>query len=143
VVGAIALSTCQKPDPEHVPDALLQRELGLTDRDRVHTVRVTGGGTEVADPALDSVPVGAWVQFVSDDWLVHEVAFEVDSLAPAARAFLEESQQLESPPLLQKDARFVVSFGGAPPGRYPYRMEGNGRDGRGVIVLVDGHARRP
>jgi hypothetical protein len=78
-----------------------------------------------------------WVQFVSGDWFVHELAFEMDSLGTSARVFLMDTDQIESPPLLQRDARFVVSFEGAPPGRYPYLLQGNGRAGRGVIVVAD------
>jgi hypothetical protein len=99
-------------------------------------VTVTGGEAELAEPALDSVEVGSWLQFVTTDWLVHEVLFELDSLPPEARAFLERTDQTASPPLLHQDARFVVSFAAAPPGRYPYRLEGNGRPGSGVLVVV-------
>lgn len=136
------LAACgSSPDPEHMPDGVLRRELGLTDADRVHTVVVTGGVGESADPATESVPPGAWVQFVSGDWLVHELRFEVDSMSAGARAFLERTDQLASPPLLQRDARFVVSFREAPPGRYPYLLEGNGLPGRGAVVVTDPGAR--
>lgn len=124
-----------------VPDALLQRELGLVESDRVHTIRISGGDAETADPPLDSVAVGSYVQFVTDDWLVHEVLFEADSLLEDARTFLERTNQMASPPLLQRDSRFVVSFAGAPPGRYRYLIEGNGRPGRGVIIVVDSESR--
>lgn len=127
---------CDTPDPRYLPDDYLRRELGLGDDDRVHTVRLTGGPIESADPQLDSVPSGAWVQFVSDDWLVHEVAFAPDSLSAAAHDFLERSGQLASPPLLQRGARFVVSFEGAPPGRYPYVLQGNTTAGAGLIVVT-------
>lgn len=132
---------CEAPDPDHFPDEVLRREFGLTEEDRVHTIVVTGGDTEMALPALDTVPVGAWVQFVSGDWLVHEVAFEADSMAAAVRAFLEDTDQVASPPLLQLDARFVVSLEGAPPGLYPYVLEGNRGPGRGLIVVADPEAR--
>jgi plastocyanin len=132
------VASCAEPATnDHPPDAVLQRELGLTPQDVVYTIRVTGRDAEVADPAQRSVEPGAWVQFVSEDWLVHEVLFETDSLRPEARSFLERTRQLSSPPLLQRDARFVVSFEGAPPGRYPFRLEGNRSPGRGVIVVSD------
>ena len=133
----VLLIACGAPDEEHFPDDVLRRELGLGDDDRVHTVLVTGGAAEVSDPAVDTVPAGAWVQFVSGDWLVHEVSFALDSLSASSRTFLEGSDQTSSPPLLQRDARFVVSFEGAPPGRYPYLLEGNGGPGGGLIVVVD------
>lgn len=132
---------CDAPPPEDAPDDVLRRQLGLTDADRVRTVTLTGGEAELAQPALDSVEVGTWLQFVTADWFVHEVLFELDSLTPDARAFLERTDQTASPPLLHQDARFVVSFAQAPPGRYPYRLEGNGRPGSGVLVVVPPAAR--
>lgn len=133
----VLVSACRVPDSEPGPDDVLRRQLGLGDGDRVRTVRISGGPAERAEPALlDSVTVGTWVQFVTDDWFVHEVAFERDSLGTDARAFLERTDQLASPPLLHQDARFVVSFADAPEGRYPYLLEGNGSPGRGVIVVV-------
>lgn len=140
VVGLL-LAACRATDTEARPDDVLRRQLGMTDADRVRTVTLSGGETEQADPALDSVEVGTWVQFVTSDWFVHEVVFDVDSLGGAARAFLERTDQLASPPLLHLDARYVVSFADAPPGRYPYRLEGNGRPGRGAIVVVEPVAR--
>ena len=62
-------------------------------------------------------------------------------MSAAARTFLEETMQVASPPLLQRDARFVLTFADAPPGRYPYRLEGNREEGRGVIVVVAPAAR--
>ncbi len=143
VLMTLLTGACERaPEAEYLPDAVLRGELGLTDADRVHTVTITGGEVEIADPALDSVPAGAWVQFVSGDWRVHELRFDADSLAEAAREFLTRTDQWASPPLLQRDARFVVSFEDAPAGRYPYRLEGNGGPGRGLIVVVDRERRR-
>jgi plastocyanin len=109
--------------------------LGLSDRDEVHRVTLTGGEREVLSPEEVSIPEGAWVEFVSADWRVHDIRFDLDSLPEAARAFLEESDQVASPPLVDRGARFVVSFEGAPDGRYPFVAEGNGAPGRGVVVV--------
>jgi len=114
---------------------VLRAELGLTDADRVHRVVLSGGSTESADPPALDVLEGDWVEFVSSDWRVHEVRFELDSLSVAAGQFLGESDQVASPPLLEPDARFVLSFAGAPEGRYPYVVEGNGSAVRGVVVV--------
>ena len=131
------LAACEPPpDPDLLPDDRLRAELGLTDRDRVHTVSVRAGVGERADPDLLEVRVGDLVQFVSTDWMVHEVHFELDSVDSDARSFLERTTQVASPPLLQRDARFVLTFANAPIGRYPYRLEGNRDEGRGVIVVV-------
>ena len=117
------------------PDSVLQAELGLTDRDEVHRVLIQGGDVETLTPGEVPIPAGAWVEFVTNDWLVHEIRFEVDSLTAEARAFLEESDQVASPPMVNLGDRFVVSFVGAPDGRYPFIAEGNGAPGRGVVVV--------
>ncbi len=135
VALAAASGACEPRDPELVPDEVLQSQLGLTPDDRVHTVRISTGEAERADPAFLSVRPGDYVQFISADRLVHEVAFRLDSLKAPARAFLARTGQGASPPLLELDARFVVSFDGAPPGRYPYALEGNRGPGEGAIVV--------
>lgn len=136
-----ACMACSEPNPELLPDEVLQAELGLTLDDRVHTVTLTGGGAERVEPGVATVAEGDFVQFLSTDWFVHEVTFESDSLGDAALAFMERTDQLDSPPLIYKDSRFVVSFEDAPPGRYPFVVAGNGRPGRGVIVLAESEAR--
>ena len=137
VVGLVLAAACQEePDTQLEPDALLRAELGLTSDDRVHSIRLAGGEIERADPALVSVEPGTYVEFVTTDWLIHEVIFESDSLGAEQRAFLERTDQGASPPLIERDSRYVLDFEGAPPGRYPYRLEGNGRPGRGAIVVA-------
>ena len=138
-VGAAVLLAvaCQEPpDSRLQPDDLLRAELGLTASDRVYRIRLSGNGIERADPMLVSIEPGAYVEFVTTDWLVHEILFEADSLDAEQRAFLEGTDQLESPPLIERDERYVLSFLRAPAGRYVYRLEGNGRPGRGVIVVA-------
>ncbi len=126
---------CSEPSPELLPDDRLRSELGLTDDDRVHTITlVTETGEEAAPDSLE-VLVGDLVQFVSGDWMVHEVRLDVEELAEPLGAFLERTGQAASPPLLQRDARFVLTFAEAPPGRYPYRLTGNREEGAGVIVV--------
>ena len=133
----VALSCEPPPDPETQPDEILQAELGLTLRDRVHRVTLTGGPTERADPVAISIEPGSHVEFVTSDWLIHEVIFESDSVGGARWAFLERTDQAASPPLINRDSRYALSFEGAPPGRYPYLIEGNGASGRGVIIVTD------
>ena len=129
------LAAC-KADPELRPDALLREELGLTDYDEVYQISITGGAVEVAEPAETTVEGGAYVEFVTTDWLVHEIIFEIDGLAPEAQDFLERTDQVASPPLLRLDSRFVLDFREAPAGRYPYAVEGSGASGRGVVIVV-------
>jgi hypothetical protein len=134
---SIAAACAPERDPTLQPDEVLQAELGLTLDDKVYRVAVSGGPVERADPAALSIEPGAYVQFVTSDWLVHEILFETDSLGSAQRAFLERTHQVASPPLIDRDSRYVLSFVDAPPGRYSYRLEGNGRPSRGVIVVAD------
>lgn len=134
----IAAGSCEPPpDPDTLPDELLQAELGLTATDRVHRVELSGGETEQAHPVMVSIEPGSHVEFVTSDWLIHEVIFERDSVGGDGWDFLERTDQTASPPLIDKESRYVLSFVGAPTGRYPYRIEGNGGPGRGVIVVVE------
>jgi len=73
---------------------------------------------------------------VTTDWLIHEVIFEADSVDTEQWSFLERTDQTASPPLIERDTRYVLTFEGAPPGRYPYLLEGNGASGRGVIIVT-------
>ncbi len=132
VAGACAPET----DPALLPDEVLQAELGLTLDDRVYRVALSGGQGERAEPAALSIEPGAYVEFVTTDWLIHEVLFETDSLAAEQLEFLERTDQVASPPLIDRQSRYVLSFIGAPLGRYAYRLEGNGRPARGVIVVA-------
>jgi len=131
----LIMLACSDPDPELVPDAVLQATLGLDVDQRVHTIAVTTGVNERSDPDSLAVLPGDFVEFVSTDWFVHEVRFDVDALEADARDFLARTEQLASPPLLQRDARFVVSFEGAPVGRYPYVLVGNRGSGGGEVVV--------
>ena len=124
------------PDPELRPDQRLQDELGLSSRDEVHRISITGGEEERAEPREVTVPEDAYVEFVTTDSWVHEVRFELDSLDGPARAFLERTDQRDSPPMVNADSRFLVSMRGAPAGRYPFRVEGNGLPGRGAVIVA-------
>ena len=137
LLAALLLTGCgDRVPPELQPDELLRTELGLTEDDEVHRVVLTSAAAERARPDSVSLPPGAWVEFVSGDWRLHEVRFELDGLAPEARTFLESTDQVASPPLVDRDARFVVSFADAPAGRYPFVVEGNGQAANGVVVVV-------
>lgn len=140
-VALTLLLACERPDPALIPDAYLQAELGLTVDDRVHSIRLETGVAERTDPDSIAVLVGDLVQFVSEDWLIHHIRFDLDEVDEAARAFLVRTEQTESPPMLEQGTRFVLTFAEAPPGRYPYRLEGNREPGSGLIVVVDPAAR--
>jgi hypothetical protein len=132
------LAGCRaEPDLTLQPDSVLQATLGLQPHDRVYRVAVTGGEVERADPAALSIEIGAYVEFVSTDWLVHEILFDTASLTPAQRGFLRSTDQVHSPPLIDRGSRYVLSFVDAPPGRYGFRLEGNGRAASGTIVVAE------
>tara|TARA_B100001079_G_scaffold168974_1_gene145034 strand:- start:133 stop:597 length:465 start_codon:yes stop_codon:yes gene_type:complete len=137
VLLAVCLTSCSG-DPGLYPDDVLRLELGLGDRDQVHRVVIRGGDRERADPLETVITPGSYVEFVTADWLVHEIVFELDSLSIAARTFLERTDQVASPPLISQDSRYVVHFADGPPGRYPFVLEGNGAPGRGVVVVEAG-----
>jgi len=133
---AVLLPGCAgEPEASLQPDSLLRAELDLGDSDQVYRVSISSGVQEQISPASVELPPGAWLEFVTTDWRVHEVRFEVDSLPEAGRSFLENSGQTASPPLVNLDQRFVVTFAGAPEARYPFVVEGNGAAARGVVVV--------
>jgi len=134
LIGTI--TGCEPMDPALRPDAQLMSELGLSDRDRVHSVSLTSDGYERAQPDSVVVRPGDFLQFVSADWLVHEVHFDSARMDQDTRSFLVLTEQMHAPPLLHLGARFVVSFRDAPPGAYPFRLEGNRGPGGGVIVVA-------
>jgi len=138
VTGTAFAGACrgEPQPPEFPPDSVLRTELGLTDADEVHRVTVRGGDREVLDPVEVRIPAGAWVEFVTTDWRTHQIRFVGDSLDAVRRAFLERTDQMDSPPLVDRDARFVVSFAEAPEGRYPFVAEGNGGPALGVVVVL-------
>jgi hypothetical protein len=138
---AAALGACQGADapPELRPDSLLRVSLGLTDRDVVHFVQVRGrGASEVSEPERLAIQPGEWVSFQGGDARGHVVRFDTLAIVGAARVWLRETDQVESPPLLTPVARWVVSFRDAPVGTYPFVVEGGGVTGTGRIELMNG-----
>ena len=138
IVFLAAWLTSCSGDPGLHTDDVLRLELGLGDRDQVHRIVIRGGDREHADPLETVVTSGSYVEFVSADWLVHEIVFELDSLSVAARTFLERTDQVASPPLVTQESRYIVHFSNGPPGRYPFLLEGSGAPGRGVVVVEAG-----
>jgi hypothetical protein len=76
---------------------------------------------------------GDLVEFFSADGWVRTVSFVLEGLAPEQAEFLLATGQDRSPPLLEAESRFVVSFAEAPLGPYPFVVQGGGRGGEGLI----------
>lgn len=123
---------------EDVPpsDPELRDELGIPDHVPIHRVNVGGRGAadRLVPDRVEAAP-GDLVQFLVTDRRVHVIRFLVDELDPEQRSFLAETDQLESPPLVHRESRFIVSFQGAPPGRYPFESGGHGEPARGVVTV--------
>jgi hypothetical protein len=118
---------------------MLQDSLGLTAEDEVYRVFLRKlNEAETLEPAEVSIEPGAYLEFLTRDRQVRVVSFLVDELNPAQATFLRTTGQDRSPPLVELDSRFVVSFEGAPEGRYPFVVEGSGAPARGVVSVVSG-----
>jgi hypothetical protein len=141
-VAAVLLALVGCDAPAHLqPGPVLRDSLGLTSRDRVHTITLTErAGRSYIAPASVEVRVGDWIDMRSGDGFVRTVRFELDSLAAEARAWVGAEGIEASPPLLARGARWVLLFDEAPTGRYPFRVEGPAEPARGVLVV--GAARR-
>lgn len=104
----------------------------------IHQITLGGRGDEEhVVPTLLRVPLDAVVVFTTVDGRVHTVSFPEDSLALDAALFLERTSQLRSPPLMDRGSRFVVTFEGAPRGRYRFRSRGAGGDAWGILLVGD------
>jgi plastocyanin len=142
IVGLLLLvvlgSGCKRPDASLQPDALLRDSLGLAEQDRVHRVRLSSPeNRETIEPNSVEVRPGDYVEFMTTDRRVHAISFLLDSLPAGAADFLRGTGQESSPPLLEPDARFLVTFEGAPLGRYPFLVAGNGAEARGAITVAE------
>lgn len=136
----VALVACERDAPlELQPDQALRDLLGLDSRDWVHPVQLRGrGNDEVAEPARTVVEKGHWVDFRGGDARGHVVRFDTLALSAEARAWMRDTDQVESPPLLTPASRWVVSFEEAPAGIYPFVVEGSGALGAGHIEVSTG-----
>jgi plastocyanin len=102
----------------------------------VHTVTLGGrGADEHVVPTRMIIRRGDLVQFTSVDRRIHTITFLLDELSPGGRAFLEETGQTRSPPLMERGTTFTVAFREAPLGFYPFVSEAHGAAVRGVIVV--------
>ena len=123
-------------DEELRPDQLLRDSLALGDADRVYRITLDAPeNRERAEPREVQIVPGSFVEFFTADGRIHTVTFPPDSLAGEAAEFLRSTGQDRSPPLVERESRFLVSFRDAPAGRYPFRIEGNGQATWGAVVV--------
>jgi plastocyanin len=101
----------------------------------VHEIRIAGvGATDSIAPPMDTVAPGDAVTFIVTDRRPHALTFVAGELDPAVRAFLEQTVQLQGPPLVNEGSTWVVLLEGAPPGRYPFVCRVH--DARGVLIVA-------
>ena len=96
------------------------------------------GGRGAFQPGEIQASTGDVVRFTAVDGHTHAIVFEPDSTAPAQAAFLEQSNQMRSPPLLGPGARWIISLEAAPAGTLRFRCLAHGE--RGILIVS---ARRP
>jgi plastocyanin len=130
-----------------VSDPELRAELGIPDDTPIHRVELSGLQAEsrVVPRVVEARP-GDVVQFVVMDNRVHLIRFLAEEIGPAELEFLRDTSQDRPPPLVERGARLVLTFEGAPPGSYPFSAEGNGSSARGEIRVGrpgDGTLRDP
>lgn len=138
-LSALLLQAACGPEPAPVADRELRDSLGLADSVRIHRFILGGRGAEehLVPPRVEVSP-GDVVQFVPVDGRIHTVYFEPEDSSGALADFLSRTGQMSSPPLLDRESRFVVTFRGAPTGSYPFRVEGPGGAVRGLVVVQAG-----
>lgn len=113
--------------------AEVQLEAGTS----LHEIAIRGSGSvdSIAPLQVQAEP-GDAVQFTSADHRTHAIAFEADRLTGPVRDYLERTDQLRGPPLVNRGAAWVVVLEEAPPGRYPFLCRSH--DARGVVIVGPG-----
>jgi len=116
----------------------LRAELAIGDDVVIHDILLSGRGDQSRLlPAYTEVDAGDLVHFRVMDRRVHRVRFDLDRLPEGGQEFLRDTRQSSPPPLTEQDARLVFTFQGAPPGPYPFRVEGYGPPVEGEIRVRD------
>jgi hypothetical protein len=127
---------CEPPPVPPPSDPELRAELGIADSVRIHRINLSGRGDEARIvPPFVEIYEGEVVQMVVVDRRTHLIRFDDRNEEPL-RDFLTKSNQNDFPPLLERGARIVLSFDGAPAGVYFFRDEGGGPPVTGEIRVV-------
>ncbi len=93
------------------------------------------GSEEHVSPLSVVIDSDVTVEFRVADWRVHTVRFVIEEMELAQASFLERGGLVMSPLLVERGDQFVVAMAGAPPGRYPFIVEGFGAPVRGAILV--------
>lgn len=136
ILLTLLLGGCLRDAPPPT-DPELAAELGLPPGTVIHRVHLAGDGTQTRIlPSELEIEAGALVQFVVEGHRgVHALRFLLDEMGSGPAAFLRETQQTGSPPLTAPGARYILSSEDAPPGSYPFVIEGYGPAVRGVLRI--------
>lgn len=109
-------------------------EVNLGGGSAVHEIVIAGeAATDSIAPARVRARPGDALRFTTDDHRTHAMAFEADRLDPAIHAYLDATNQLRGPPLVNRGAAWVVLLEDAPAGRYPFLCRAH--NARGVVVV--------
>lgn len=131
ILGALQACGGGPPDHElHLDSQVVRLPRGT----RIHDVTLTADSAD-APPIVVHASPGDVVRFTPGDNRTHAVAFDARALSPDARAFLQKTSQLSSPPLTDPGTSWIVNLERAPSGRYPFRCLSHGRRGE---LIVDG-----
>jgi plastocyanin len=102
--------------------------------ERLVDVQVRREATGDFEPARVHAHAGDYVRFTAKDHAGHAIVFVAEELSVEARAFLERTGQLNSPPLIPVGASWVITLEAAPAGDYPFRCATH--DARGVLSVT-------
>jgi plastocyanin len=120
VLVALSLGACEAVGGGatiHLDTAEIQLERGS----HLHEVRISGvADTDTVAPATLRADPGDVIRFTTDDHRTHAIGFDPDRLTPSIREYLERTNQLRGPPLVNRGSAWVVVLEAAPPGRYPF-----------------------
>lgn len=132
VAGAAA---CDERVPGQAPQVLELADdtIRLSGGVRLHEITLRARAANSIEPARIDANAGDVLRFVASDALGYSVRFETGRMSAEATAFLDETNQLASPPLLGQGAAWVVTLDRAPAGEYPFVSAGHGPGG--VVVV--------
>jgi plastocyanin len=102
--------------------------------ERLVDVQVRRDAAGDFEPSHVHAHPGDYVRFTAEDRAGHAIVFDSEGLSDEARAFLERTGQLHSPPLIPVGATWVITLEGAPAGDYPFRCATH--EGRGVLSVT-------